>query len=235
MIRLPTLALLPVVVPQALWVAARAERLPEADGPRSGESGEGPVMRLLIVGDSSAAGVGVAHQNDALSGRLVARLSKTATVQWSVWAASGLTTSGVLRRLAAEPVQQFDIAVLAVGVNDAKNGVHATRWSANYRELLRVLRARFGVDLVLASGVPPLEHFPLLPRPLRTVLGARAAHFDDVLGKICAASDGVTHMPFGLPLDSTQMASDGFHPGAAIYDLWAERLAAAIREQRPTY
>lgn len=229
MTRASALALLPIIVPQALWVAARAQRLPEAAGPRTGEMGQGPPLRLLILGDSSAAGVGVPDQSAALSGRLVARLSEGAAVEWTVWAQSGLTTSGVIRRLASEPRQRFDVVVLAVGVNDTKNGVHRTRWEANYRTILHTLQTRFGAGHVFASGVPPLGEFPLLPRPLRTVLGKRAAQFDDALARICDTTAGATHMAFDLPLDTAQMASDGFHPGAAIYDLWADRLDAAIR------
>lgn len=226
---LTAFALLPVLLPQALWVVARAQRLPEPRGPRSGQVGEGTPLRLLILGDSSAAGVGVAHQSQALSGRLVAQMSQASTVCWTLWAQSGLTSSGVLRRLASEHTQPFDAVILALGVNDVKNGVSLSRWTANYTELLHTLRARFGAPHIFASGIPPLGQFPLLPRPLRTVLGARAKRFDRALASLCAATDNVLHLPFDLPLDPTQMASDGFHPGPDIYDIWAARLATAIR------
>ena len=61
------LLLSPVLVAQAVVTRGRMPRLPEAAGPRQGEVGSGPLLRLLIVGDSSAAGVGVAQQRDALS------------------------------------------------------------------------------------------------------------------------------------------------------------------------
>ncbi|EEX09439.1 hypothetical protein SL1157_1477 [Ruegeria lacuscaerulensis ITI-1157] len=54
-VRLP---LLPLLAAQALMVRQRALRLPEPSGPREGRQGRGPRLRLLIVGDSSAAGVG---------------------------------------------------------------------------------------------------------------------------------------------------------------------------------
>ena len=52
------LMLSPLLVAQALLTRARLPRLPEPDGERHGVVGEGAPLRLLILGDSSAAGVG---------------------------------------------------------------------------------------------------------------------------------------------------------------------------------
>ncbi|MFL4470518.1 SGNH/GDSL hydrolase family protein [Tateyamaria armeniaca] len=219
---------MPLIVSQGLWVAARATRLPEAAGPRQGQSGQGTPLRLLILGDSSAAGVGVDHQDNALSGRLVARLAATHSVDWHLWARSGLTTSSALRLLAAQETRAFDIAVLALGVNDVKNGVHLRRWQTNYQRLIAVLRTRLNVRQIYASGVPPLGSFPLLPDPLRSVLGARADRFDAALGAICAGAGHAHHLAFDIPLDPQFVAADGFHPSAVLYDIWAAQVAAAI-------
>ena len=61
-------ALGPLLLPQSRWLKRNALRLPEAAGPREGGVGAGgPLLRLLVVGDSSAAGVGVADQAQALA------------------------------------------------------------------------------------------------------------------------------------------------------------------------
>ena len=67
---LVTLALSPVLLFQAVQLRRRALRLPEADGPRDGIAGDGPVLRILIIGDSSAAGVA---QIDARRGEAIKR------------------------------------------------------------------------------------------------------------------------------------------------------------------
>ena len=66
------LALAPLLVAQAVRTRKRAPVLPEPAGPRQGcvGQGDGVELRLLIAGDSSAAGVGVAHQDQALAGHL---------------------------------------------------------------------------------------------------------------------------------------------------------------------
>ena len=91
------LVLAPLLVAQAMATRRRAPVLPEADGPRDGVSarGERAALRLLIAGDSSAAGVGVAHQDMALAGHLARTLRVRACAARSHWvlrARTGLTT-----------------------------------------------------------------------------------------------------------------------------------------------
>ena len=51
--------------------------LPEADGAREGVVGSGDAaLRLLVAGDSSAAGVGVARQEQAVVGHLARALHR---------------------------------------------------------------------------------------------------------------------------------------------------------------
>ena len=60
--------LAPVLVAQGIYVKRVTPRLSEPEGVRFGVFGAGPKMKLLIVGDSAAVGVGAATQHQALSG-----------------------------------------------------------------------------------------------------------------------------------------------------------------------
>lgn len=224
--------LLPLLLAQAAWVVGNAQRLPEAAGPRRGRSGEGPQLRLLILGDSSAAGVGVQHQSDALAGHLVRLLAMDHAVDWRLIARSGATTRHALSWMHEDPDLRFDVAVVALGVNDVKNGVPLTRWRAHLTALGHLLRERVGANgLVSFSAIPPLGQFPLLPRPLRTILGRRALAFDREMKDI-AASTGHRILRPELELEPNLMATDGFHPGPVIYRHWAEAAAEQIRAHR---
>lgn len=217
----------PLLVAQALWVAARARRLPEAGGPRDGVAGRGSELRLLILGDSSAAGVGVADQAQALAGQVVAALSVRCCVRWRLLARSGATVGRAAAMLDALGEERFDVALVALGVNDVKNGVRLAAFEAGYGALLEALRGRFGVGHVVISGVPPMGAFPILPSPLREVMGARAGRFDAVLRRLAEAGDA-SHLPMDFEMDASAMAEDGFHPGAAVYAQWGTRAAALI-------
>lgn len=224
-----TALLAPLLIAQAVWVVARAARLPEAAGPRAGQSGQGVGLRLLVVGDSSAAGVGVVTQDDALVGQLSADLARDHAVAWHLVARSGVTVAGALQMVTQMPDMKFDAVLICVGVNDVKNGMRRAVWRQRYAKLLNVLRGRFGATRIVVSGVPPMAEFPLLPRPLNTVLGARATMFDEDL-KALAREGGAVHLPFESAHDQSEMATDGFHPGPAIYAAWAARAARVIRQ-----
>ncbi len=220
----------PVIVPQLVWVRLRASRLPEAAGPRQGQVGAGPALRLLVVGDSTAAGVGVETQDAALAGVLSADLARDHTVYWQLVARSGAVVPDALEMLAGVE-GSFDCALVCLGVNDAKNGRLQPNFEREYAALLRMLTDRFGVRCVVCSGLPPMRFFTLLPRPLRDVLGARAARFDRAIARMAGVHPGARYLPMDFTDDVSQMAEDGFHPGPVIYADWARIAAGMMREK----
>lgn len=222
------LPLAPLLVAQALWVGLRAERLPEPPGSRSGRVGDGPPLRLLILGDSSAAGVGAATQDTALSGCLARALAPHVTLDWHLEGETGATTKTSLAKLSRLPDRPFDLALLIHGVNDTTRLTAPKTFRARQIALMDTLRARNGVGRFVLSGVPPMQHFPLLPRPLRWVLGQQAARLDHELACLARAREEVTHLPLSLPFEPHLVARDGFHPSEAAYALWAGMLAPEI-------
>lgn len=223
----------PLLVAQGIWVRLRAQRLAEPPGPRRGEVGTGAELRLLILGDSSAAGVGADHQDHALSGQLVGALAKTRHVSWRLIAETGATTRTGLGWLEGQAPERFDMAVVVFGVNDVTRGVSAASYAARQILVSDVLSRNFGVGHVLFSGVPPMAQFPLLPQPLRRILGQRAVDLDTALAESARRSDRISHIPLELPADPTMAARDGFHPSEAAYALWAGHLAAHVLEHAP--
>ncbi|PIE13419.1 MAG: GDSL family lipase [Rhodobacterales bacterium] len=222
------IALAPLLIAQALYVRQKALILPEPPGARSGTTGDGPPLRVLIAGDSSGAGVGASHQSRALSGQLATALGRHYRVFWQLEAATGATTRATLNRLRTLTEGEFDVAVLALGVNDVTRGVRLKHWVQDHAALADLLRNRFGVRRILVSGLPPMGQFPLLPQPLRRILGQTAQRFDTALAAHCARSPGITHLPFTLPFRPDYIARDGFHPSEGAYTLWADMVAGKI-------
>lgn len=181
------------------------------------------------MGDSSAAGVGVDSQNEALSGQLVSALSSHFQVSWQLEAKTGDTTKAALQRLKQIPEEQYDAVVQALGVNDVTSGITSSLWMLRQRQLHQLCRDRFHPRRIYLSGLPPMRHFPLLSWQMRLVLGGEAERFDRLLQNYAATTSDLTHIAFDQPLEPAMMAPDGFHPGAEVYRLWAEALAAQIR------
>ena len=218
----------PLLLQQARHVRRSMPRLPEPKGARSGQEGHGPMLRLLIAGDSAAAGVGAATQDAALAGRLVGRLAEHLQVPWRLSARTGLTTTQIAERLAGEAEAQFDVAVLSAGVNDVTGRLDPARWLVSVEHLTGVLRDRYAVRHIVFAPLPPMHRFPALPQPLRWFLGARAKAFNRQLATFVASQADCSLVAPDFGFDRSWMASDGFHPGPSAYALWAEAAAVEI-------
>jgi lysophospholipase L1-like esterase len=226
------LALSPLLVAQALHARRRAPVLPEASGPRSGAVGTGPALRLLVVGDSSAAGVGVMRQSQALAGPLAKRVAAdTGTrVHWRLVARSGVTSAQAMDLLRGEGPLQADIAIVVSGVNDVVAQVPSRRAVKAREALADELRNRAGVRHVVFASLPPVHQFPGLPMPLRWIAGADARRHNRALAEWAATRSDVSHADWGLQLNRGVMAADGFHPGAPAYRQCATMLARHVAQ-----
>lgn len=228
---LPTLILSPVLLVQGRWVKKTIVRLPEPLGARTGVIGIGQPLRLLILGDSAAAGVGVDHQDEALAGQLVKQLSQHYQVHWQLEASTGHTSDQVIKLLKNqfEP-QVYDVVVTSVGVNDVTRLLSSKKWIGLQRQLLQQIRQKFQPQLILLTSVPPMHVFSALPQPLRWHLGQYASQMNLALAKLLATQTDCQQIT--LPLEQGQrdipLARDGFHPSAEVYQAWAALLAEKI-------
>lgn len=222
----------PLLLMQGVYTRRITPKLPEAEGEREGLAGQGEALRLLILGDSAAAGVGASSQADALSGQLVSRLAKAYQVCWKLWAQSGLDSQTLLDRLEQHAPEPFDVALLSIGVNDVTGRLTADQWIARQQQLMKVLADKFSVKLIVISPLAPMHLFPALPQPLRWYLGKRAARFNQRLAELAQHTDRCTLLTTRLAPVAGSMARDGFHPGPPIYSLWAEDAAQAIARHR---
>lgn len=230
------LALFPVLVAQGLRVRRTALELPEAAGEREGEvlpplhrQRSKRMIRLLVVGDSSAAGVGVAHQHQALATQVARTLAEELgqPVRWVLVARTGHSSIEALAQARTTEVPPADILLTVLGVNDVVRQIPSGRTASNLLALHAWAQHKAGVRYWLHSGLPPLQHFPLLPNPLRWMLGRQAAHLNRELHALlgdqqdralCSIPAGLSGHRGGL------MAADGFHPGERGYALWGDAL-----------
>jgi len=228
------LVLSPLLIAQAMGTRKRAPVLPEASGPREGQLGSGAsALRLLIAGDSSAAGVGVAHQDEAFAGHFTRALHKRSgrPLRWRLRAKSGLTTKQVHELLRYDFLPAADIAVVLTGVNDVIDLVPPRRAVEHRAALADWLLADNRAQHVVFAALPPINQFPLLPQPLRRVMGDDARRHNDAIASWAATRHDVHHVPIALQLSPAAMSRDGFHPGEPIYRACGEAIARFIAER----
>lgn len=229
--RAAAIGLAPVFIAQGLYVRCVTPRLPEPSGERSGVQGSGPPLDLLILGDSAAAGVGVATQAEALSGRLAAVLGESFRVSWKLAARTGMRARDAVAELEAAPPERFDVAVTSVGVNDVTHGTGATSWIDRHGRIVALLRSKFQTAHIILCCVPPMHLFPALPQPLRWYLGERAKRFNRALEAFAQSCGSCEFAAPDFPMEPAYMAADGFHPGSRAYTLWAGHVGGVVRRR----
>lgn len=228
--RLLLIPLAPALLLEGQYVRKVTLRLPEPAGARSGEAGAGPKLNLLIIGDSAAAGVGAQSQEEALSGQVVRKLAGHYTVRWTLEALTGRSVKDYLPpHDGALPSTTADVILVSLGVNDVTSSISAKRWLAQVEELLDLLHQRYRPKLILFTDVPPMDHFPALPQPLRWYLGARARSFNNGLGRLLGRQHDIQRVSVLFENDPAMLATDGFHPGPAGYRVWANEVVTQIR------
>jgi lysophospholipase L1-like esterase len=78
--------------------------------------------------------------------------------------------------------------------------------------------------------VPPMELFPAFPWPLKWYLGLCSKHLNKALRDLIKEKTDCELVDFNLPMDSTLMAEDGFHPGPGLHTIWGKEIAQRIKQ-----
>jgi lysophospholipase L1-like esterase len=224
--------LLPILWLQGRHVRRHTPRLPGAAGPTFGTNvAGGPALRLLVIGESTVAGVGAPDHAQALTGQLGAALAERTgrTVEWRAVGKIGATADVARAELVPQiPVGPVDIVVLALGVNDVLCFRTAGRWTRDVTRLIADLRQRVGAAPVVLASVPPMGECPAFPEPLRTVLGLRAAALDRAAQRCVTTLVRVLHSPASLDPAGGMFCTDQFHPSVEGYRRWASQIAESV-------
>ena len=234
LLKISSLVLLPAILIQGYRVKKNTPRLAEPVGDRQGIHGQGTALSILILGDSAAAGVGVAHQDQALLGALLAELGDRFKIEYHLHAKTGHTTSRIYKELQQLETKHYDVVITSVGVNDVTQLRDPKEWIEQQQRLYTAIEQYLSPNLVIISGVPPMEQFPALPNPLAWLFGQYAKKMNQLLARYVQSHSHYQLLKYDLAEYkklNLEMAEDGFHPSQAIYQLWAKEIANRIQKQ----
>ena len=229
MIGLYRAALSPILVHQASKTRSTMLHLPEARGPRTGrfgESGDVVAVRALYVGDSTIAGVGVERQCEGMVAQSASFLHETIRrpVAWELIARTGLTTRDALDLVSRASLEPADLLVVSLGVNDVTSQRAPDAFHADYAELIEYLVHRVSPRGVIVNGLPPF-YISATPQPLRWYINAYGKRLDARLRALVAGDERLRYVSLEWATEPDDLASDGFHPGPAMYQQWARLVA----------
>lgn len=225
--RLSRVAIIPtgaIVYAQGRRLRREVPRLPDAAHPWHGRiSGPDP-LRLLVLGDSTAAGVGAETQDDALPGFLgrgLAALTERG-VEWRAIGENGADArelnEGYLDEACSSP---WDAVFLTVGANDALGLRSRGAFARDIRLILSRLRESSPDAVLLMSSLPAFFRFELLPQPLKWHLYLHSRNLEDAARAVVSRFPGAHMSPPPPHYTEGFFASDLFHPGPIGYRDWA--------------
>ncbi|WP_428977536.1 SGNH/GDSL hydrolase family protein [Oricola cellulosilytica] len=225
----------PFYVWQGIALRLKIERLHPPDiAPEGDFEGEGEEIRLLVAGDSSVAGVGMASLEETLTYNL-ATIVNERTGRPLYWRAAGANsaTAGDLRDHVIPNLDRRDYTdvVLVVGTNDMKNFHAVRRFKKEFGSLVYAVRTRFPHARIYWAPVADMTLIPALPKTLGKILKARADLINEMGARLCRER-GLTIVEPVPILGPEGFARDGFHAGPAGYRSWAGHLADYLYPQR---
>lgn len=209
---------------------------------------EGRRLRLVVLGDSTTAGVGVARAEDALPYRLAQHIADregrsvhVVSYGWAGARMADLPASQLPRAL--EPLRSgetapflpgADVVALVIGSNDATHHTRIDRYRADLRRALQIVRTSAPQARVVLAGIPafrgalpaiePLISLAdLYARLLRRISREEAARAG------AAYADLARHVTPRIDPATEFLSSDRFHPSAIGYAIWAEVIFEALR------
>ncbi len=227
------------VIGVEIWLALRREYLP-TDDPLDLDgvfgSGEGEPLRLVVLGDSTAAGIGVDDVSDAYPSLIARRLADAtgSPVELTAFGLAGARVEDVAEEQAPAAARiEPDVVFVGIGANDV---THLTSLGDVRDRMERALRTLQETGATVVVAGPPDMRVPVWHQPLRQLSYLRGRQVEDAIGDV-ATELGVPVVelaeetgPFFEADPDAHFSGDGFHPGPLGYRRWADAIFPVLLE-----
>lgn len=204
---------------EALMEDAEPYRLPSFDYKKT----------LLILGDSTGAGVGAERPEESVGGRLAARVAATYVENY---AEPGAMVEDLEDQIQKAKLPEYDLILVQIGGNDILAFHNAKRTAVTLSEAFGKLPRAGKLYLMCAGNMGGATLFPPPMRPFHTMLN-RAFHkeFERVAHGWHATYINLYDPFFKDPFlrdPQRYLSRDGLHPSSYGYGLWFDKLAAHL-------
>jgi lysophospholipase L1-like esterase len=223
-------------------------QLPEANEPQGQFpfTGSDRTIRLLTLGESTIAGVGVKTHQDGFTGALACELSQLfeAGVKWSVYAKSGFTAKKVTRKLVPQISESTsDIIVIGLGGNDAFELNSPMNWRKDIEQLITDIRAVFLEAVIVFINMPPIKEFPAFTPVIKFTIGNLVEILGEELKSVISEYENIYYAEEKITLaewavkagegySNADFFSDGVHPSQLTYQTWGREIARKIYQEQ---
>lgn len=218
----------PLLFLQGQYTRKKVGLLPDAGGEKTGTSGQSEVsVKLLVIGESTVAGLGARTHELAMTGQFAKRLASRIDrkVEWTVIGKNGVTARRTIDELVPQmPDVEFDYILLGIGGNDVMKLSSPKKWRRDMIELLGILRDRNPNAVIFISNCPMIKYSPVMPHPIKFLLWELSKLHNANIKEFTAGMDRVHYFPQPIDVDVSNFFADGIHPSEQGYSDWADAM-----------
>ncbi len=186
-------------------------------------------VSVLVLGDSTAVGVGADKPEDSLAALLAGAVHAT---QVDNWAISGARVKDLAREVQEIRKEKYNYILIGIGGNDVIRFGDANATAAHLATILSGLPVHNHLIVYMAGNVGATQLFPRVLNPEYT---KRTLAFHEAFAPVVAAAGGTyvnlyrdpAQDPF-IKSPEIYLAPDGLHPSSAGYKLWFDRIHEAL-------
>jgi len=230
---------LPILYLHGKKVKKQLVQLPGAKNPH-GKNGQNysKGFKVLFLGESTMAGVGVPTHAEGFPGALCQTLSENLkqTIEWEVIAKSGYNVRaciGLIKNLPS--LEIFQLLIIGLGANDAFQLNSPNRWKRDMSLLIKTIRQKGFHGSIVFTPMPPIQSFPAFTRLMKAIPGKLVTWLGEALSEQLKIEGQCYYHNENNMLESWLKAmdapnteaffSDGIHPSGMAYRLWGKETA----------
>lgn len=244
-----SIPLLPILFYQGKKIRKSVPTLPEAKNPKgkinfNGESKA--TFKLITIGESTIAGIGVDTHAEGFTGSLAKGLSQglQLNIDWKVYAKSGYTAKMVYNRIVPKIDDEHqDLIVIGLGGNDSFTLNRPWTWKKDCITLIDKLRSKYPKAPIVFCNMPPIKEFPAFTSLAKFVIGNLVEIHGKTLVHTVSKIENVYYLSeritlkgwidkFNLKNKKEDFFSDGVHPSKLTYQTWGHDVALQIYQHK---
>jgi len=222
------LPVLPLLYFQGKILREKISKLPAQSGFLALKSKE-KSTNILIIGESTAAGVGATSPRETIAHHIYNQLEQKHTV--INLGENGLKAETLKRLLLhGKPDIPMEIhtAVIMIGANDCFKFTPPGKFNGHIKEFVLLLSTVKGVEKIILTPIPPVHQFPAIPKIIRFFLGW---HRNILTKELRNLEKRIPEMAFENMEESypsEYFAEDGIHPSDLGYKLLAKDIVKKV-------
>jgi len=184
---------------------------------------KGKTSEILLIGESTAAGVGATSTNFTLAGHIFNLFKGECTI--SNFAKNGIRIAETLPLFEAELAKiskSKEGIFIFLGANDCFQLTSPKSFAKSLAGLIERLEQLFQPNWIYLADIPPVQLFPAFSPLMQSYLHRQREFLRNEMKSISANRNNLIFEEIKLKLEKNFFAADGIHPSDLGYQLIAE-------------